>query len=270
MTNLTEAGDLQAMHRQLEMQKLLIDMASTYINIPLENVHEAIQLSLKEMGMFVQTDRAYIFEYDLNANMARNTYEWCAEGIEPQIHLLQALPLDNIQQWVETHERHEPFIVSDVLALHDDGPGGLRDILAPQGILSLISIPMRHSSGFLGAVGFDAVREKRHFSENEKSILQLFADMLVNIHIRKTIEENRQGDLRMIRQQNEKLKNFAFVVSHKIRSHSSNIEGLVSLLAENKPELAHDEAFNMLSSVSKSMDQTLRDVTSILTQSDEG
>ncbi len=245
-------------------------MASKYINIPLDNVREAIEESLREMGLFVQTDRAYIFEYDLTSNTARNTYEWCAKGIAPQIHLLQALPLDNIQQWVAAHERHEPFIVPDVQALPDDGPGGLRDILAPQGIKSLISIPMRHTSGFLGAVGFDAVQEKRLFSDNEKAILQLFADMLVNIHIRKTIEENRQGDLRMIRQQNEKLKNFAFVVSHQIRSHSSNIEGLVSLLADDKPELAQDAAFTMLSSVAKSMDQTLRDVTGILTQTEEG
>ena len=117
-----------------------------------------IRTSLKQIGEFVEVDRSYIFSYDFVNNTTSNTYEWCAEGIEPEIENLQNIPIDYIPQWLEAHRNGKAFYVEDVSLLPDDGEQGLRAVLEPQGIKSLIAIPKIKNDELIGFVGFDAVK----------------------------------------------------------------------------------------------------------------
>jgi len=255
----------QVQERQLKMQSLLLGIASRYINIKLDKVNEAINESLSEIGRFINADRSYIFEYNPEKKIARNTFEWCAEGVEPQIQFLQELPLEHIDLWYQTHKQNQPFYVEDVGKLPLDGPGGLRDILEPQGIKSLITIPMLDEDRLLGAVGFDMVRKNHTFSTEEKTILRLFSDILVNIQLRGESESARKSYFTIKENQNEQLRNFAYIISHKIRSHSSNIDGLLKLLLLDNPELKNQETTNMLLKASTNLEHTLRDLNKLVT-----
>lgn len=185
---------------EIDLQKILISISSTYINIELDRVEETIQRSLEELGNFVGADRAYIFDYDFSDNTTSNTYEWCAPGIQPEINNLQKIPVDFIPQWIERHSMGMEFYVHDVLSLPDEGEGSLRRILEPQGIKSLITFPMISNSELVGFVGFDSVKKYHNYSEKEKKILNLFAQMLINIR-------NRQKWERQITLQEEKFRN---------------------------------------------------------------
>lgn len=269
MQNHPEAHTFSQLHylnpeRQLKMQSLLLGIASRYINIKLDKVPDAINESLSEIGSFINADRSYIFEYNPEKNMARNTFEWCAEGVNPQIEYLQELPLENIDQWYQTHKQNQPFYVEDVDQLPFDGPGGLRDVLEPQGIKSLITIPMVDDDRLLGAVGFDMVKKKYVFSEEEKTILRLFSDILVNIQLRRESEFSRKTYFKIVEDQNEQLRNFAYIISHRIRSHSSNIDGLLKLLLLDNPQLQEQETMRMLLKASTNLEMTLRDLNGMV------
>lgn len=59
---------------------------------------------LKSVGKYTAADRAYIFEWNLEKMESfKNTFEWCASGIEPQIQNLQEVPVCLMQNWVETN-----------------------------------------------------------------------------------------------------------------------------------------------------------------------
>ena len=178
--------------RQMEMQQILLDISSKYINISLDEVAETITHSLESMCRFVSADRAYIFEYDLSNETCSNTFEWCAEGIEAEINNLQQIPVAYFPNWLERHKKGEPFYIPQVAQLPDDGPNGLKAILAAQSIKSLITIPMLHGKNLLGFVGFDSVKKEYAYSEKEKTILTLFASMLVNIQDRQRKEKRLQ------------------------------------------------------------------------------
>ncbi len=190
----------EILDQELKLQEVLIDIASTYINLDPVEVENTINESLKKMGLFVSADRAYIFDYDFIEGTTSNTYEWCAEGIDAEIHNLQNVPIDFLTQWVQSHKRNEPFYVPDVLKLPDDGEGGLRAILEPQGIKSLIAIPMLDGKELIGFVGFDSVRKFHNYSDKEKRLLFLFGQMLINIR-------NRQKWDHQVRLQEEKYRN---------------------------------------------------------------
>jgi signal transduction histidine kinase len=218
----------EALQRQGELQGILMRVASEYINMPTEQVAKSILNTLEELGLFAKADRAYIFDYDWDQSVCNNTYEWCAEGITPQIQELQGVPLEAIQQWVETHKKGAVMYVPDVLALDTNDP--LRGILEPQEIKSLIAIPMMDGKNCIGFIGFDAVRTHYAYSDKEKSLLVLYAQMLVNIRMRTSLIQNLIEEKEKAQTANRAKTEFLANMSHEIRTPLNGVIGFTELL----------------------------------------
>jgi PAS domain S-box-containing protein len=201
LVDITEQKKTEALlESQEKLKNVLIDISSTYINIDLEEVDTRINASLEKIGEFVNADRAYIFSYDLGAFTCSCTHEWCATGISQEIDNTQNVPLEYVPQWFESHSKGESFMVEDVSLLKDMGLDGLYEILEPQGIKSLIAIPMMLKDELLGFVGFDSVKKQHTYTQKEVELLFVFAQMLVNVQKRK------QSEKRLF-QQEEKFRN---------------------------------------------------------------
>lgn len=190
----------EILDQELKLQEALIDIASTYINLDPLDVQNTIDRSLEKMGNFVGADRAYIFDYDFEKQTTTNTYEWCNEGIDPEIENLQEIPIEYFPQWVEKHQKGEAFYIPNVSDLEEDGEGGLKSILEPQMIKSLIAIPMLDRKELIGFIGFDSVQKHHEYSFKEQRLLFLFGQMLINIR-------NKQKLDNQLRLQEEKYRN---------------------------------------------------------------
>ena len=180
----------QALFHQSQMQELLRKIAFDFINVKLEDVEQVINNSLKDVGEFVKADRVYVFDYDWKNNVCSNTYEWCSPGVQPQIKELQGVPLDDIPYWVNTHKQGKIMLIPDVFALPENE--SLRQILEPQEIKSLITIPLMDGWECTGFLGFDSVREHHNYTETEEGLLAVLAQMFVNISYRQDAEKERQ------------------------------------------------------------------------------
>lgn len=173
------------MSYQEEYIKLLLNLSTSFVNLPLDQLDFAIQESLAKMSTFVDADRSYIFNYDMQAKTVSNTYEWCSEGITPQIDELKNIPIKKISGWFAAHSKGQNVLVQDVLELPK---GALRNLLVSQSIQSLVTIPIMQDDICKGFVGFDSVKNKHYFSEDEIELLNLFSKLLSNIDDRKRTE----------------------------------------------------------------------------------
>ena len=73
----------------------------------------AIDRLLENICKFYAGSRAYIFEYEFENKIIKNTYEWCAEGVSHEIENLQNIPIEYIAGWNRMFaERGEFFITS--------------------------------------------------------------------------------------------------------------------------------------------------------------
>lgn len=230
--------------RQIRFQKLLISISTQYINSDLSDINKLVNTSLQQIGEFVESDRSYIFSYNFVNNTTSNTYEWCAHGIKPEIDNLQEVPLDYFPQWVEAHKAGRAFFVEDVSLLPDDGEQGLRAVLEPQGIQSLITIPKFKNKELIGFIGFDSVRQINKYNDNEKDILFVFANMLVNVIQRKENEERikrqkakKEELLQFLSRQNDELNEYAHVVSHDLKAPLINIYTLITWFMDDNKAL---------------------------------
>lgn len=216
--------------RLSKMQSMLMNIASTYINIPLDLVDETIMCSLKEMAEFVEADRSYIFKYDFVEKTTSNTYEWCANDVTPEIENLQNVPIDFFPEWVGKHQNGEAFILSDISTLPYTGPGCLRDILEPQGIKSIITVPMFTGETLTGFIGFDSVKKYHTYTEKERSLLTLFAQMLTNVNQRAETERQLTIAKEQAEAANRAKSEFLANMSHEIRTPLNSVIGFTELL----------------------------------------
>jgi signal transduction histidine kinase len=243
--------------QQLLLQDLLISISTQYINADLSDIDQLVTKSLKQIGEFVDADRSYIFSYNFINNTTSNTYEWCAKDIAPEIDNLQDISLNEfIPEWIDAHKNGEVFYAEDVSLLPKDGEFGLRELLESQGIKSLITIPKIKNNELIGFVGFDSVKKIHQYSENEKNILFVFANMLVNIIQRKENEEfikeqeqKKEELLNYLSIQNEELNDYAQVVSHDLKAPLINIHTLVNWFIDDNKEALGENFFNPLKDV---------------------
>lgn len=177
----------QAFRRLNQIQRQLMRLATEFVNVPVDRQNDAIQQALATIGELINADRAYLFDYDFAGGVMCNTNEWCASGVAPQIHELQQVPVDLFPAWVEAHRRGESVHVPRVDALPHGEP--LWQILAPQGIQSLITLPLMSPNGCLGFVGFDAVRHERQWGSDEVSLLRVLAELFANFSMRRMMEQ---------------------------------------------------------------------------------
>ena len=230
----------RALVEQTELQRMLMEISNDFINVAPDRTDEAINADLKRLGEFTRTDRAYVFRYDHEKRECHNTHEWCAEGVSAQIEELQGVPLEMIPDWEEAHFAGRSIHIPDVQALPEES--GIRRILEPQGIQSILALPMMDGATCVGFVGFDAVRSRHGFSEKEQRLLSLFAMMLVN-----TVKRNEaQWELKQAKERAEAASRakseFLANMSHEIRTPLNGVIGFTDLL-RNTPLTAVQQQY---------------------------
>lgn len=75
--------------------------------------------------------------------------------------------------------------------------------------------------------------------------------------IKESKEEELKHILKLTQSQNDRLKNYAHIVSHNLRSHSGNIQSLINLILEEKPDLLEDELLLMMQQASDNLMETI-------------
>ena len=157
--NLNQTTELDSARNDLSVEKKLLDCIE---NLVMNDFTAAVNSGLTTILEYYDADRTYIFEFQWKENLTRNTYEICRDGISPQIENLQTVPVDVVARWVDSFEDQEQntiIFIGDVDALKDDPTHRLEyDCLHPQGIKSLIAVPIFINGKLHGFLGIDNPR----------------------------------------------------------------------------------------------------------------
>ena len=158
--NLNQTTELDSARNDLSVEKKLLDCIENLVMN--DDFTAAVNSVLTTILEYDDADRTYIFEFQWKENLTRNTYEICRDGISPQIENLQTVPVDVVARWVDSFEDQEQntiIFIGDVDALKDDPTHRLEyDCLHPQGIKSLIAVPIFINGKLHGFLGIDNPR----------------------------------------------------------------------------------------------------------------
>ncbi|MDR2927995.1 MAG: PAS domain S-box protein [Cytophagaceae bacterium] len=155
--------ELESIRRQ---QNVLIKVLQAVQSA--HNSEEAVGTALNEIGEYVNVSRTYIFEKTADGTLVDNTHEWCSEGVKPEKNNLQSVPYEYLSRWFSIFESGKIICTSDIYTLTPIEV----EKLEPQGIKSILVLPLIIEGKIYGFVGFDECRTNRVWADAEVELLQ--------------------------------------------------------------------------------------------------
>ena len=148
---------------------------------------------LGNIGQITRSDRAYIFSiHEEEECYYRNDYEWCQDGVTPQIENLQHVPAALIPLWDHTLRGGKAISLWELETIKDAMPAEY-DILHAQGIHSIAVLPIFAAGKFVGFIGLD--NPDHAIYDIASKILQVISGHLgcIRSHLdaQKTLRESR-------------------------------------------------------------------------------
>jgi len=178
----------QELHDVNNFQTLLMELATSFINLPLSEMDQVFQNALEKIATFVKADRAFIYDYNRDSRVCRNTHEWLKPGIPART--VSSHYRDNTCEHHSVVRNFQPqqiVHIPDVELLSKSSQ--LYDKLNKNGVKTQLVIPMIDERGTRGCLTIESVTEPHNHSEKEFYLLRLFTQMLLNTRKRQYSEQ---------------------------------------------------------------------------------
>ncbi|MBK8264333.1 MAG: GAF domain-containing protein [Nannocystis sp.] len=241
----TAGDELRRRERYLEavveMQARLLTSSEDHLG--------AFNHALAPLGEAAGASRVYLFENHRRpsdgALVTSQRAEWCAAGVCAEIDnpALQGLAYDDfLPRWADVMARGERI---EMLAREYDELE--RMILAPQGILSILVIPLMVDGEFTGFIGFDNCAVERRWGAIEVNLLSAAATQIGLILAQRRAQRQlarANAEVATARDRAVEASRaksvFLAKISHELRTPLNAILGYTELLLEQPGE--RDEA----------------------------
>lgn len=177
----------RALRYRVEFEQLIATLSTHFIHLGPEEIDIGINGALEAIATFSGVDRSYVFLLDEGGTHLHNTHEWCAPGIEVQIHQRQGIAIESLYCWQEQIRDQQTIYIPSVAKLPQTERIA-KTILRSHSIQSLIVVPMSYRGTLIGFLGFDSVRVEKTWSEDIIALLRIVGEMFVNALERARVE----------------------------------------------------------------------------------
>lgn len=88
--------------------------------------------------------------------------------------------------------------------------------------------------------------------------------IMIDITASKQAELDLNNSFRLVNEQNQRLMNFSYIVSHNLRSHTSNIQSIANLIELANSNEEREELINLLKTVSETLNETMHNLNEVV------
>lgn len=118
-----------------------------------ETPDQSLQVLLKHLGKALNGERTYIFEQNESGN-DDNTYEWVADGVEPEKENLQNVPSEVCAGWYRNFSIGRHIVIKDIEEIKESDPLPYEN-LKRQNVRSIVVVPLYDGKRVIGFYGVD-------------------------------------------------------------------------------------------------------------------
>ncbi|MCW8932787.1 MAG: EAL domain-containing protein, partial [Gammaproteobacteria bacterium] len=164
------------LQHKIKHEKILSELSSDLLNIKNNQIDQVINKTLKNLTLLTDSDRSYLFEVSKDKTFIKNTYEWCAPGIKPQISSLQHCQCNDFE-WLLSQFSETKIIFLEKENIPDDSVA-LLSVFNKGNINSILNIPLFTENRFQGFIGLDNPSCCENILEQNISLLKTVANIL--------------------------------------------------------------------------------------------
>lgn len=247
---------------RIQIERLVTDISSDFVGIPVEGVDLMIDHALAKIGHFANIDRCYVFQVDHPKQLLNNTHEWCSDGVSTQIDNLQAMPVSSCPWWMIQLQKFETIYVKDISDMPPEASHE-KAILESQDIISLLVVPIHYNNQLLGFMGFDSVAEKKAWLESDIHLLKTVGHIFANAIHSKHTQESLIRAMERSEESNRLKSAFLATMSHELRTPLHHILGFSELLKTNSPNEESERYASIIHSSGSNLLEIVEDVFSL-------
>ena len=118
-----------------------------------ETPDQSLEVLLEHLGKALNGERTYIFEQNESGG-DDNTYEWTADGVEPEKESLQNVPSEVCASWYRNFSIGRHIVIESLENIRETDPLQYEN-LKRQGIHSLVVVPLYDGKRMIGFYGVD-------------------------------------------------------------------------------------------------------------------
>ena len=118
-----------------------------------ETPDQSLEVLLEHLGKALSGERTYIFEQN-ESGCDDNTYEWVADGVEPEKESLQNVPPEVCASWYRKFSIDKHIVIESLEDIRETDPLQYEN-LKRQGVHSLVVVPLYDGERIIGFYGVD-------------------------------------------------------------------------------------------------------------------
>lgn len=249
----------EALKYRISLENLMSEISTKMISLNIKEIDREINKSLEQLCAFIKTDSGYIFRFSDDYHFFSMTHLWTSTKIKTKIEEKQNLVAESMSWWIDQLKVGEIVNVSSVKDLGDEAKVE-KELLLPQGINSIIDIPMVYENRIIGFMGMASANSNRQWTLDELFLLKLASQVFTNALQKKISEE----ELLIAKQKAEiatKAKSdFLANMSHEIRTPMNAVLGFSELLSNMVEDELARSYLDSIKSSGKSLLTLINDI----------
>jgi len=240
----------RALNYRLEFEKHISEISTHFISLQKKDFGEGINWALQNISEFAGIDSAYVYLLSDDNEFFNLAHRWRSPFYPADAPGLERLPVKNLVMLAEAIKKNQPTIVPSVADLPAEA-SAIQKVLTEQGIKSVLNLPLYWEGSAIGFLGISMVRQERHWSDEEVSLLTIVGQIICSAILRKEAEielAKHRSDLEVLiaarteelisaKEAAEKasLAKSAFLssMSHELRTPLNAVMGFAQLLQTN-------------------------------------
>jgi len=172
------SGTRGRLHDRLRFETLLLEIATGFINVPLDHIDAEIVRALGAVGSFAGADEGYVSQFNADGMTRDDTHYWLANGL-PHVATLRGIPMTLYPWAIALIRAGETVHVPSVASIGPEAAGD-RETWLSFGYHSLAAMPLAIDGEIIGYLGFASSGAERPWSEEELTLLRVLAEIVAN------------------------------------------------------------------------------------------
>lgn len=245
--------------------------------------HHTLLFSHKHLELLTHLYRCSVRDFQSVPDIYRKCTNVLARGINSQrvsywqLKRTRLVCLDLFDAATGTHGQDQDLIASELPHYFAALRGGIALIandvytheatmelaqtyLRPRNISAMLDVPVREDGKLSGVLCCERLGDAPHWSESDLAFARVVADvmsLLLEQFDHQKTETQYEQLYEVAARLNEKLLDFTYIVSHNIRSNTSNIAMILDLIDEAESEAEKSAYFKLLRETSNKLSETI-------------